>query len=94
MINTEKDAPGVYELGDVHGTVLYIGSAMQVKRRLMEHLKEPPGSCLHGKVRQYRVEYTQNFKAREQQLFESHVALCGHSPECQAVSSPQRKPVL
>ena len=56
MVNTEKDNPGVYELGDSLERVVYIGSSNEVKRRLGEHVNAPVYDCIGERARHYRIE--------------------------------------
>ena len=82
IVGYEQDVPGVYELGDTNGMVVYVGSSNQLRRRLREHLGESMTSCIKKHVKQYRVEYTQTFVARERQLYDEHVRVHGKPPLC------------
>jgi len=82
MVELEHDEPGVYELGDARGAVVYIGSSDQLRRRLKEHLGEAPFSCLRRHAMQYRVEHTATYAARERELLAQHQHLHGHAPLC------------
>src|SRR5690242_3576823 len=82
MLEYEKDTPGVYQLADSKGEIIYIGSSNEVKQRLMQHLQESADSCLKRNAVQFRVEYLADFESREQQLFEEHLAAYGAPPRC------------
>jgi len=85
VIAFEKDLPGVYELGDADGTVVYIGSSNELRRRLQEHLDEDPRSCIQQRVHQYRVEYTTEYHARERDLYHACVVVHGRAPICNQI---------
>jgi excinuclease UvrABC nuclease subunit len=82
VIEVDRDDPGVYELGDNDGVVVYIGSSNEVRRRLKEHLNEASESCVRQNVTHYRIEYTANYASREQELYKYHLATYGKPPEC------------
>ena len=82
IVRIDWDEPGVYELGDDTGTVVYIGSSEEVKKRLEEHLREPDSSCIRRNATQYRVEYTHEYETRERELYRLHVATFGKPPRC------------
>jgi predicted GIY-YIG superfamily endonuclease len=82
VVDFERDEPGVYELGDNTGMVVYIGSSNQLRRRLKEHLREPDATCAEKHARQYRLEYTTNYEDRERQLHDEHVQIYGRPPIC------------
>ena len=88
IVQYERNEGGAYELGDGSGTVVYIGSSNEVKRRLNEHLDESD-TCIKRNARQYRVEYTEDYRRREYELYHEHVRLHGEPPRCNFVSPPR-----
>jgi hypothetical protein len=75
MVDSDRDEPGVYEL--LTGTtVVYIGGSNEVRRRLREHLADPPGRG----ITHYRIDYTSDWKRREQQLYDEYVRLYRAAP--------------
>ena len=82
LVEMERDEPGVYELGNPGQNVIFIGSAPRVRTRLLEHLEEPAGSCIRRLATRFRIEYTADFKRREDELFAEHVRLHGKLPRC------------
>ncbi len=85
IVGYERDDPGVYELGDSDGTVIYVGSSIAVKRRLQEHLSVSTDPCIKKRAVKYRVEYTHRYEDRERELYDEHVRLHGRPPVCNAV---------
>jgi hypothetical protein len=83
VIRFDQNRPGVYELGDGIGTVVYIGSAADVQRRLLDHLKAGGTTCVGKHATQYRVEYTgEDHLARARQLYDQHLREFGAPPVC------------
>jgi excinuclease UvrABC nuclease subunit len=82
VIEVDRNEPGVYELGDRNGAVIYIGSSDELMRRLKEHLNEAPHTCIRQKTTHYRIEYTADYTSREQELYRYHLATYGKPPEC------------
>jgi hypothetical protein len=82
VIEVDRDDPGVYELGDKDGNVVYIGSSNELRRRLKEHLNEALYSCIRQNTTHYRIEYTPNYKNRERELYAGYVRIYGKPPEC------------
>jgi hypothetical protein len=82
VIEVDRDDPGVYELGDKDGTVVYIGSSNELRRRLREHLNEASSACIRQNVTHYRMEYTANYRTRERELYDGHVRIFGMPPKC------------
>jgi hypothetical protein len=85
MVDWEKDEPGAYELCDVGGTVVYIGSANEVRRSLLGHLGDTAAPCISRRVERYRVEYTHAHRERERELYDEFVTAHGRAPECNEV---------
>lgn len=77
----ERNEPGVYERSSPGKNVIFIGSARQVRTRLLQHLGEP-GACIPRFAARFRIEYTSDFKKREDELFNEHVKLHGKLPRC------------
>jgi predicted GIY-YIG superfamily endonuclease len=84
MVNLDHDQPGVYELGDAAGTVVYVGSSNQIRRRLLEHLAEQ-GTCIKRNATLYRIEYTPYYVTRERQLYDEFVRAYGRQPRCNSI---------
>jgi hypothetical protein len=82
LIASEHEFPGVYELGNAAGEVIYIGSSANICRRLREHWIEPSTSCVKRHTSQYRVEYCSDYVARERELYDSHLRLHSKPPLC------------
>jgi hypothetical protein len=82
LVEMERDAPGVYELGNPGKNVIFIGCSSKVRSKLLEHLAEPAGSCIRRFATRYRIEYTNDFKRREDELYNEHVKLHGKLPRC------------
>lgn len=83
VIRFDQNRPGVYELGNAIGTVVYIGSAGDVQRRLLDHLKASGTTCIGKHATQYRVEYTGTDPvARARELYDQHVREFRTPPVC------------
>ncbi len=83
VIRFDQNRPGVYELGNATGTVVYIGSSEDVQRRLLDHAKAGSTTCIARHATQYRVEYTANDPAaRARELYDEHVRTFGAPPAC------------
>jgi predicted GIY-YIG superfamily endonuclease len=87
IIESEQDAPGVYELGNAAGEVIYIGSSTDLRYRLKEHWNEPDVTCVKTKATQYRVEYRDNHIARERELHDEYLRTHGLPPPCNRTKS-------
>jgi excinuclease UvrABC nuclease subunit len=61
------EAPGVYELGDFNGSVVYLGSSGNLKRSIARKAsgQEP---CIEGRAVWFRYEQTPAFVARFREL--------------------------
>jgi hypothetical protein len=82
QVEMERDAPGVFELGNPGKNVVFIGSSRQVRTALLKHLEEPGSSCIRRFATRFRIEYTDKFRSREDELFNEHVRLHGKLPRC------------
>ncbi len=82
LVETDRDEPGVYELGNSNETIIYIGSSKEIRRRLKEHRAEPDSTCIKTNTATYRIEYTSNYKKREQELYDEFVRANGKAPQC------------
>ena len=80
-VESDRDDPGVYEMGNASDSVVYIGSSDALRRRLKEHLSES-GTCIRKHTVRYRIEYTKDYQARERQLYDKHVKIHGEPPQC------------
>jgi predicted GIY-YIG superfamily endonuclease len=84
IIESEDDLPGVYELANAAGDVIYIGGSDDLRRRLKEHWNEPRTTCVKTHAARYRVEYRRDFLARERELYDEHMRIFGAAPLCNA----------
>ena len=84
-VESDRDDPGVYEMGNASDSVIYIGSSDALRRRLKEHLSES-GTCIRKNTVRYRIEYTKDYQARERQLYDQHVKIHGEPPQCKTAS--------
>jgi predicted GIY-YIG superfamily endonuclease len=82
VVSIDRNQPGVYELGDENGIVVYIGSSDELRRRLTEHLNEDTYSCIRQIATQYRIEYTAEYEKRERELHKGHISKYGKPPQC------------
>lgn len=82
----EYDQPGVYELGDSNGNVIYVGSADKMKRRILEHVNETQNACIRLNAMKYRVEYGSGCRKREKELYDEHVRRYGKPPSCNRIA--------
>jgi len=85
MVESDREAAGVYQLGDANEKVVYVGSSNNLKRRLKEHLGESATSCIKKNAKKYRLEYTDDYVNRERELYDEHVRVHGVSPLCNSV---------
>lgn len=80
------DSPGVYELGDAEGTVLYIGSSGQdgtLLSRLSRHLSaQEDNPCIRERARQFRFEETADYIRRELDLLADYQREHSRRPVC------------
>jgi predicted GIY-YIG superfamily endonuclease len=90
LIDSEQDIPGVYELGNAAGEVIYIGSSPAIRRRLREHWSEPTNSLVKRHTTQYRVEYREDYLARERNLYGWHLRTHRRPPICRKGQARRR----
>lgn len=88
MVNSDRNDGAVYEFANSAGTIVYIGSTNELKRRLTEHLGEGATSCIKKNAARYRYDYTSNYAKLEQQLYDEFVRLNGKQPTCNTVRPP------
>ncbi len=92
LIASERELPGVYELGNAAGEVIYIGSSANICRRLREHWVESDDSWVKRYTTQYRIEYRSDYVAREHELCDLHLRLHAELPryhaDTESVGSP------
>ena len=81
MVDMDEDKEGVYEFGDAKENVVYVGGTGEIKTRLKRHLKTKD-QCIKTNAKKYRIEYTKNYKKREQELYDEHVNIYGIPPKC------------
>lgn len=82
MVDSDRNEPGVYEFANSSGSIVYIGSSNDVKRRLCEHLSEDAKSCIKNNAVLYRIEYRSDYKAAERGYYDDFVRTYGRSPQC------------
>ena len=82
LVESEKNAPGVYELEGGYGEVIYIGGSAKVRSQLESHLKEPETSCLKRHAVRYRVGYTRDVEKRLEELKSEFVRRHNDPPLC------------
>jgi predicted GIY-YIG superfamily endonuclease len=87
LVDMDREDPGVYQFGDDNEKVVYVGSAIQLKRRLKEHLGESTTSCIKRNAKKYRIEYTTaaDRVRRERELYDEHVRIHSKPPICNSV---------
>src|SRR2546428_1008940 len=66
-VESDRDDPGVYEMGDASDSVVYIGSSDALKRRLKKDLSEA-GTCIPKNNGRYPLQYTTDHHARQRPL--------------------------
>src|SRR3989449_7183591 len=79
-VESDRDDPGVYEMGDASDSVVYIGSSDALKRRVNEHLSEA-GTRIRKNTVRYRIAYTKDYQARERAPYDKHAKIPGTPPE-------------
>jgi hypothetical protein len=76
---TAPEGPGVYELGDFNGSVVYVGSSHNLKRSIARKAtgQEP---CIGGEAVWFRYEQTSAFLARVDELLREYTQAQGGLP--------------
>jgi hypothetical protein len=76
---TAPEAPGVYELGDFNGSVVYVGSSGNLKRSIARKAsgQEP---CIGDEAIWFRYEQTAAFLARLDELLREYGQARGELP--------------
>lgn len=73
------EAPGVYELSDFNGSILYVGSSGNLKRSIARQANgQAPG--LEGRATWFRYEQTAAFATRLPQLLLEYEQVDGALP--------------
>jgi hypothetical protein len=85
VVQYDRDAPGVYELGNAAESVIYVGSTNEIRRRLREHMGEDAKSCIKKNAAKYRIDYRTDYAAEERRRYDSFVAANGRAPLCNSV---------
>jgi predicted GIY-YIG superfamily endonuclease len=80
-VEGDKNAAGVYQLGNSSG-IVYIGSSNDLKRRLKEHLAESASTCIRKNATHYRIEYRSDYQEAEQAYYDAFVRQYGRKPQC------------
>jgi predicted GIY-YIG superfamily endonuclease len=86
MTNSDREESGVYQLLNADGTVIYIGSADNLKKRMKEHVNEKDNDCIKKNAKSYRLEYCSNHKKREKELYDEQVRTFGRAPSCNKIA--------
>ena len=77
------EAPGVYELGNANGTVVYIGSSGDLRQRIKQHANADGRSCIGRNATRFRYERTSSYISRERELFREYKdSHGGNIPPC------------
>jgi len=85
MVDSDRNEAGVYEFENSAGTIVYIGSSNDVKRRLQEHLGENTTSCIKKNAARYRIEYRSDYQSAERAYYDDFVSRYGRAPQCNQV---------
>jgi hypothetical protein len=85
LVDSDLDQAGVYVFADSNGQIVYVGSSIQVRRRLKEHLGEGTTSCIKRCAARYAIEYTSSYVSREREVYDSVVRSTGKPPRCNSV---------
>src|SRR2546426_12289553 len=86
-VESDRDDPGVYEMGDASDSVVYIGSSDALKRRLNEHLSEA-GTCIRKNTVRYRIENTKDYPAPGPPIYDNHRKIHGKPPPSNETPAP------
>jgi len=54
-IRLENEKPGIYELGDVNGFIVYIGQSSNIRKRLLSHLFNR--TAWNHSIKYYRIDW-------------------------------------
>ena len=84
LIELDHDSSGVYALANAAGTVIYVGSANEVRRRLKEHFNES-NTCIKRNATKYCIDYRSDYKRQEQVVYDEIVRTTGKAPQCNSV---------
>lgn len=81
FVRSDRDEPGVYELGDVNRSMVYIGSTIHIRTRLGQHLAggDP---CIDLNARYYRIDYRHDYVAHERERLLDFQRTHGRLPHC------------
>lgn len=63
---------GVYELGSIGGSVIFIGSAANLHDAIAQHAAAPIDTCIGRYAVQYRYLVTENCAVQEQELLREY----------------------
>lgn len=68
------ETPGVYLMKDAHGTILYVGKAVNLKRRVNQHFDRPHGPFIEEMTPMVReIDYVQKGTAIEALILEANL---------------------
>lgn len=68
------DAPGVYLMKDKNGTIIYVGKAVSLKRRVRQHFERPHGEHIPEMTRQVvEIDYVVKPTALEALILEANL---------------------
>ncbi len=88
-VEVEMDRGGVCELGGSRGEVVSINGSGKIKTLLQGLLLYPSGSKIQLYARQYRIEYTDNYIRRTEELYNDFVEKNGRPPICNDALPPE-----
>jgi excinuclease UvrABC nuclease subunit len=81
------EAPGVYELGDFNGSVLYVGSSGNLKRSIARHANGQEAGRA-GDAMWFRYEQTAAFDTRVRDLLWQYERANGRPPPRNTEDAP------
>lgn len=84
LVDFDHNSPAVYQFSDGK-EVGYIGSTMELKRRLKEHLGENATPCIKRNATHYCYDYRSDFLTQERQLLLDFQRQYGRLPRCNTV---------
>lgn len=68
------ETPGVYLMKDEHGTILYVGKATSLKRRVRQHFERPHSTFIEEMTQKVReIDYIQKPTAMEALILEANL---------------------